>query len=161
MEDTPARARGFACIALDNVKSPENVGGVMRAAGVYGANLVVINGHRLAKRVRHQTNTVKAHRHVPVLHVEDVLEALPFDTVPIAVELLEGAVPLPRFWHPPRAFYIFGAEDQTLGRRITERCAHRVMVPTRHCMNLAACVNVVLYDRLAQGYAAAEARAMG
>ncbi len=28
---------------------------------------------------------------------------------------------------------------------------HVVYVPTRHCMNLAATVNVVLYDRLSKG----------
>lgn len=38
-----------------------------------------------------------------------------------------------------------------LARRVLDRCTHRVMVPTAFCMNLAATVNVVLYDRLAKG----------
>jgi tRNA(Leu) C34 or U34 (ribose-2'-O)-methylase TrmL len=50
--------------------------------------------------------------------------------------------------HPESAFYIFGAEDGTLGARVLERCRDRVMVPTNGCMNLAATVNVVLYDRM-------------
>ena len=30
------------------------------------------------------------------------------------------------------------------------QCMHTVQIDTRHCMNLAAIVNVVLYDRLAK-----------
>ena len=57
---------------------------------------------------------------------------------------------LPEYQHPERAFYIFGAEDATLGARVLDRCRDRVFVPTVRCMNLAATVNVVLYDRMAK-----------
>jgi tRNA(Leu) C34 or U34 (ribose-2'-O)-methylase TrmL len=70
--------------------------------------------------------------------------------VPVAVDLIEGATSLVEFKHPERAFYIFGAEDQTLGRRVLDWCKNVVYVPTDRCMNLAATVNVVLYDRLAK-----------
>ena len=50
----------------------------------------------------------------------------------------------------PRADLSGGAEDATLGDRILSRCASVVYVPTRFCMNLAAAVNVVLYDRCAK-----------
>lgn len=141
--------RGFSAIALDNPKNGENVGGALRACGCYGANLVVLGGER-PKRIRHCTDTQKAWRHIPTLLVEDVFDALPFDCVPIAVDLLADATALPTFKHPERAFYIFGAEDSTLGARIVDRCRDAVFVPTRHCMNLAATVNVLLYDRLAK-----------
>ena len=142
--------RGFACIALDNPKSGENVGGALRAVGCYGADLVVLGGGRPKRLLEHPTNTIKAHRHVPTIRVADVFDAIPHDCVPVAVDLVEGARPLPDYVHPDRAFYIFGAEDTTLGRRILSRCRDRVMVPTRYCMNLAATVNVVLYDRMAK-----------
>jgi tRNA(Leu) C34 or U34 (ribose-2'-O)-methylase TrmL len=71
--------------------------------------------------------------------------------VPVAIEFIEDSIALPKFTHPKSAFYIFGAEDQTLGRDILDRCKHVVMVPTAYCMNLAATVNVVLYDRMAKG----------
>lgn len=45
---------------------------------------------------------------------------------------------------------ISGAEDATLGKRITDKCRDVVYVPTTGCMNLAATVNVVLYDRMAK-----------
>jgi len=71
--------------------------------------------------------------------------------VPVAVELVEGAKPLTEYKHPARAFYIFGPEDGTLKKKITDFCDDVVYIPTEGCMNLAATVNVVLYDRLAKG----------
>ena len=139
--------RGFACIALDNPKFDVNIGGVFRAAGVYDADLIVVSKGRFR---RWPTDTTKAWRHIPTLRVESVLDAVPYNCVPIAVDLLEGATPLPEYVHPERAFYIFGAEDATLGKRILDHCRDRVVIPTNHCMNLAATVNVVLYDRLAK-----------
>ena len=105
---------------------------------------------RFRAGLKHSTNTMKAYRHMPMLKVEDVFDARPFNTAAVAVDMLEGATPLPEFKHPERAFYIFGAEDATLGARITDKCQFTVMVPARYCMNLAACVNVVLYDRMAK-----------
>jgi tRNA(Leu) C34 or U34 (ribose-2'-O)-methylase TrmL len=151
-------ARGYFCLALDNAKTAENIGGVLRAAYCYGAAQVVVSGDRAKAGLNHATNTPKAHRHMPVfIGTDDPLEPRPFDCQVVAIEVLEGATPLQRFWHPARALYVFGAEDNTLGRRITDRAQHVVYVPTRACMNLAACVNVVLYDRLVKLGAAVEA----
>lgn len=87
---------------------------------------------------------------MPVLRGEDLRDFIPFDAVPVAVDLVDDAVELPHFIHPQRAFYVFGPEDGTLGKATLEWCKHKVMIPTRNCMNLAATVNVVLYDRLAK-----------
>jgi tRNA(Leu) C34 or U34 (ribose-2'-O)-methylase TrmL len=142
--------RGYACIALDNPKTPANIGAACRAAHVYDAGLIVVSGQRFK---RSGTDTTKAWRHVPLVETADVFDAIPFDCVPVAVDLVDGAHPLPRYVHPERAFYIFGAEDGTLGRRILDRCRDKIMVPTKFCMNLAATVNVVLYDRMCKGVA--------
>jgi tRNA(Leu) C34 or U34 (ribose-2'-O)-methylase TrmL len=82
--------------------------------------------------------------------VADLFDAIPHDCVPVAVDLIEGARDLTHYTHPERAFYIFGPEDGTLGKAITDRCHDKVFVPTAFCMNLAAAVNVVLYDRAAK-----------
>lgn len=142
--------RGFACIGLVNPKSLANMGGALRAAGCYEASLVAISGPRPARISRMVTDTMKAYRSIPTQLVDDVFDALPYDCVPIAVDILPGALPLPEYRHPERAFYIFGAEDATLGKAITSRCRDAIIVPTSYCMNLAATVNVVLYDRLAK-----------
>ena len=139
--------RGFCCIGLDNPKTDINVGAVLRAAGVFRADMVAISGHRYG---RAPTDTMKFYRHLPLLQVDDLHEVIPFDCVPVAVELVERATPLTEYKHPERAFYIFGAEDATLGKRVLSWCRDVVYIPTNGCLNLAACVNVVLYDRLSK-----------
>jgi len=141
-------AKGFAAVGLFRPKRSENVGGVMRAAHVYGAAMVAIQGDRTP--VTSRLDATKAWRSIPVLRDEDLFALASYGAVPVAVDLVEGAVPLPEFEHPERAFYIFGPEDGTLGRQHLDRCAHSIMVPTAYCMNLAATVNVVLYDRMAK-----------
>jgi len=136
-------------IGVDRPKDIHNFGGILRAAHVYGAAGIVLAGDRYTKA---SANTTKAERHIPLFRVADVFDCLPYDCVPVAVDLLEGATPLPQYVHPERAFYIFGAEDNTLGARITDRCRDKVYVPTAYCMNLAATVNVILYDRMAKQF---------
>ena len=64
--------------------------------------------------------------------------------------MIEGATPLPHFQHPEQAFYIFGPEDGTISQKVINNADDVVYVPTVGCMNLAASVNVLLYDRLAK-----------
>jgi tRNA(Leu) C34 or U34 (ribose-2'-O)-methylase TrmL len=142
--------RGYSVIALDNPRNPINIGSALRACGCFDAKLMVVGGPGRG-RMRQPTDTNGQHRHLPLIRVPDVFDAIPFNCVPVAVDLLEGATPLPEYEHPERAFYIFGAENATLGARILDRCRDRIMVPTAYCMNLAATVNVVLYDRMAKG----------
>lgn len=137
--------RGFAAIGLDNPKCANNVGGVMRAAGCYGAAMVAISGHRMRNV---STDVNKQWRTMPVIETEDLRLVIPYDCVPVAVDLVQGAQSLVAYTHPQRAFYIFGAEDATLGERVLSWCRDVVYVPTHGCMNLAATANVVLYDRL-------------
>jgi len=137
--------RGFSCIALDNPKSDVNVGSALRAAGVYGVDLIVASGTRYKHSA---TDTRNQHKHTPFIRNKNVFDALPLDCVPVAVDLVESAISLPEYKHPERAFYIFGAEDATLGKRVIDKCRDVIYVPTDGCMNLAATVNVILYDRL-------------
>jgi tRNA(Leu) C34 or U34 (ribose-2'-O)-methylase TrmL len=137
--------RGYSCIGLDNAKYSLNIGSALRAAGVYGAGFVAVSGKRYSGA---KTDTMKAHKHMPLIETDDLYKLVPYSCVPVAVEILDGAIPLPKYTHPERAFYIFGAEDQTLGERVLSWCRDKVYIPTNGCMNLAATVNVVLYDRL-------------
>ena len=140
--------RGYAAIGLDNPKTPANIGAALRACGCYRAAMMVLAGPRPVKLTQCRTDTTKTYKHMPLIMTEDVFDAMPHDCVPVAVDLLPEAQNLIHYKHPERAFYIFGAEDATLGARITDRCRDVIYVPTNRCMNLAATVNVVLYDRM-------------
>lgn len=138
---------GFACIGLYAPKTDYNIGGALRAASCYQVSLVAIQGR---KRVRHITDTLKAWRHIPILRVASLLDILPFNCMRIGVEITPDAQDLCAFVHPQRGMYIFGPEDGSLNTAVLEKCHAVVRVPTRGCMNLAATVNVVLYDRLSK-----------
>jgi tRNA(Leu) C34 or U34 (ribose-2'-O)-methylase TrmL len=68
----------------------------------------------------------------------------------VCVELAENAISLPEYTHHDKAFYIFGPEDGTISQEVINRADDVVYIPTVGCMNLAATVNVLLYDRLAK-----------
>ena len=132
-------------------KTSINVGCALRAAQIYGAAMVSVCGDRSRfKYKRASTDTTKGYRHLPLVPTADLRSVTPFDCVPVAVDLLPDARSLVNYVHPERAFYIFGPEDGTLGKAVTDWCRDVVYVPTTGCMNLAACVNVVLYDRMAK-----------
>ncbi|WP_269621126.1 RNA methyltransferase [Zhongshania sp. BJYM1] len=143
--------KSYACIGLFNPKSPENIGSVMRAAGCYGVNSVFYTGTRYDKAKAFYTDTQKVYETLPLIGVNELQDVIPLGCVPVAIELIEGAKPLTTYKHPAQAFYIFGPEDGSLKKEITDFCEDIVYIPTEGCMNLAATVNVVLYDRLAKG----------
>lgn len=144
--------RGFVAVALVQPKTPANVGSVLRAVGCYGANLCIVEGERGKNSLitSNATDTMKAWRHIPTLLTADIFDSIPIGAVPVAVDLMPQAGSLVDFIHPESAVYIFGPEDGTLGERHARLGMARIFVPTRFCMNLAATVNVVLYDRMAK-----------
>lgn len=127
------------------------MGSILRAAGCYQAKSIRYTGERYARAKSFSTDTKNAHLNIPVTQVDNVID-LDSDQnlVKIGVELVEGAIPLPQFVHPENALYIFGPEDGSLSQHIVDQCQQIVYVPTIGCMNLAATVNVLLYDRLAK-----------
>lgn len=135
--------RGYAAIGLYHPKCNENVGSVLRAVGCFGAGMVAVEGQRYTVAC---TDTTKMYKHVPLLTGE-LRSLIPFDCVPVAVDLVEGASSLHSYTHPERAFYVFGPEDGTLGKSVLGWCRDVIYVPTVGCLNLAGTVNIVLYDR--------------
>lgn len=82
--------------------------------------------------------------------VEWKKESKPLDILkgtPVCVEIHENSIPLTVFEHPKDAVYVFGPEDGGVPQVIRQHCHWFVHIPAFHCLNLAAALNVVLYDR--------------
>lgn len=137
--------RGFAGIGLLNSKNEANVGAAMRAAFCYNAKFIVIAGRRYKRQL---TDTPATLKHIPLFETENLFDVMPRDCVPVAIEVVEKSISLPKYTHPERAFYIFGPEDGSISKSVLDKCRDIVSVPTKICMNLGATVNVILYDRL-------------
>jgi len=137
-------------IGLIDPKSPSNVGAVMRAAGCYSADAVYYTGQRYAKAARFNTDTKQMTDKIPLQNVDDFIALKTAKRKLICVDLVEGAIPLPQFEHPEQAIYVFGPEDGSVNQTLVDAADSVVYMPTKGCMNLAASVNVLLYDRAAK-----------
>ena len=148
------KPKSGAHIALTNPQSPTNVGAVMRAAGCYRVDSVIYTGVRFDRVKKFHTDTQQAGRKIPLSSVDSILghltESENDDIKIVCIDLIEGAVSLPDFTHPANALYVFGPEDGTVEQDVIDKADAVVYIPTVGCMNLAATVNVVLYDRLAK-----------
>lgn len=144
--------RGYFAVGLCLPRDPKNVASALRACGAFEAAFLAYSGKRYEK---HAADTQKAYRHMPLMRAGDnpgdILDMLPYDCVPVAVEVDDRAQMLHHYRHPERAFYVFGPEDGSIPEDVTMRCRDVVRIPSRFCLNLAAAVNVVLYDRTAKG----------
>jgi len=147
-------------IVLHNPKYPHNVGAAVRACSNFGAKAVLFTGDRVSlepdKRKGYRLpreERMKDYEHIVLLN-----DAYPFNRfnkkiIPVAVEKRENAEPLTYFQHPENAVYIFGPEDGSIPQVMLQHCQRFLVIVSKHCLNLAAAVNVVLADRITKlGY---------
>ena len=141
-------------IGLINPKSPGNVNSVMRAAGNYDVSKIFYTGTRYKRALQNQGRSVnlsrKVSNNVTTSGVSCLLDAVEKGMTIVCVELATNAISLPEYQHPENAFYIFGPEDGSIEQAVIDKADAVVYIPTIGCMNLAATVNVLLYDRLAK-----------
>ena len=142
-------------VILIDPKFPHNVGAAVRAASCYGVGQVWFTGDRVQlvgeRRFRlPREERMRGYQEVELRHSEVPFDAFDRRTVPVAVELRRNAESLIDFVHPEHAVYVFGPEDGSLDRAVLGLCHRFVVIPTRHCTNLAAAVYTVLYDRHAK-----------
>ena len=142
-------------VVLVDPKFPHNVGAAVRAASCYGIGQVWFSGDRVQlvgeRRFRlPREERMRGYQDVELRHSDQPFDAFDATAVPVAVELRRNAESLIDFVHPERAVYVFGPEDGSLDRAVLGLCHRFVVIPTRHCTNLAAAVYTVLYDRHAK-----------
>ena len=122
----------------------------MRAAGCFGVDAVFYSGGRFERAREFDTDTRDVASRIPLQRYENLPLALSAGQSLICVEFALGAQSLTSFIHPENAFYLFGPEDASLQQSVVSVADSVVFVPTEGCLNLAATVNVVLYDRMAK-----------
>ena len=90
---------------------------------------------------------MKGYQDVELIHYDPFFDQFPAGTVPVAVEVRANAEPLFSFEHPEAALYVFGPEDGSIPKPLLAHCHRFLVIPTRHCLNLATAVATVLWDR--------------
>lgn len=144
-------------IALIDPQYAHNVSMVVRLASCYGIPQVWFTGDRVRtdldelKRLPREER-MKGFKDVDIIHYDHVFDQFPKDVVPVAVEVREGSEPLHLFEHPENALYVFGPEDGSIPAALLRHCHRFIVIPTRHCLNLATAVSTVLWDRQVKRY---------
>ena len=140
--------RGFFAIGAEGISKPMNLGNLVRSAHAFGASFVFLVDADYAVRTA-RSDTSRAEFQLPVYDYASVdALRLPRGCRLVGCELLDEAVDLPSFRHPPNAAYVFGPERRSLSPAMLARCHHVVRIPTRFCINLAVAGAVVMYDRV-------------
>ncbi len=143
-------------VILNNPKYAHNVGAAVRAASCFGAKVVLFTGDRIDVEASKGKGKYRLPREERMKGYKDVIivkDDYPFNrftksVIPVAVEVRENAEPLPTFVHPERAIYVFGPEDGSLPQVYLKHCQRFITIPSKHCLNLAAAVYLILYDRI-------------
>lgn len=91
---------------------------------------------------------MKQYEDVEIRHYDKPLEQFPRGVVPVCVEIVEGATQIHEFEHPENAVYVFGPEDGGVPSVVKAHCHRYVVLPTKHCLNLASAVNCLLMHRV-------------
>jgi len=140
--------RGYFAVGVDGISKPMNLGNLMRIAHAFDASFFFsINAQ--VKLADAQSDTSNAQGTIPVYAFGSADDfRLPVGCRLVGVEITDDAVELPRFRHPLRAAYVFGAERMSLSAEVLKRCEFVVKIPTRFSINVGMAGAIVLYDRL-------------
>lgn len=130
----------------------DNIAAAVRAASAFGIKQVWYTGGNIngdATRLPRELRMYKDR--VELIHHSKPLDMLPGAARPIALEFKASYYDLVYFHHEQHDVYVFGPERGGVPNHIKSLCHYVVSIPTFHSLNLAAAVNVVLYDRTAKG----------
>ena len=125
-----------------------NLGNLVRIAHAFDASFFFSIAPRL-KLSDANSDTSNAEGQLPFYsfnHPDDF--RLPMGCRLVGVEITDDAVELPRFRHPIRAAYVFGAERFSLSPQMLSLCEFVVKIPTRFSINVGMAGAIVLYDRM-------------
>ena len=150
-KNAPPVGRSPAVVLWDP-KFAHNVAGAMRLISCYGHGQLWFTGDRVRLDIEARgriprEERMRGYKDVDLYSYERPLEQFPRGVVPVAVELCHGAERLHQFEHPEHAVYVFGPEDGSLPPTVLAQCHRFLVIPTRHCLNLATAVATVLWDR--------------
>ncbi|MGB8602430.1 MAG: RNA methyltransferase [Rhizomicrobium sp.] len=140
--------RGYFAVGVDGISKSMNLGNLIRIAHAFEASFFFSVNARV-KFSDTESDTSRASLSMPSYNYDTADEMrLPVGCSLVGVEITEDAVELPRFRHPHRAAYLFGAERNSISPQMLKRCEFVVRIPMRFSINVGMAGAIVLYDRL-------------
>lgn len=147
-------------VVLYDPKYIHNLGAAIRSCACFGISRLYwtgsrldfsTNSHKWRKRLARipREERLRGFRSVRFQRHDRPFDLFPPHAIPICVEV-QPSQSLRTFEHPEPPYtpvYIFGPEDGHVPASIRALCHRFVHIPSHHCLNLAAAINIVLYDR--------------
>jgi tRNA(Leu) C34 or U34 (ribose-2'-O)-methylase TrmL len=140
-------------IILYNPKYAHNLGAAVRACSCFNARAVIFTGDRITLRTDKgkyrlpREERMKDYQEILMINDDYPLNRFSKKVIPVAVEVRDNSEDLKYFDHPKNAVYIFGPEDGNVPQTYLRMCHRFIKISTNYCLNLAAAISVVLYDR--------------
>jgi 23S rRNA (guanosine2251-2'-O)-methyltransferase len=143
------------CTVLHSLKSPQNVGTIVRSHVAFGGGPVVFVGHHKPWQFRKGTQAFsrKLERLAELIFLpdDDSFFAWCSDNryMSVAIEISSAAAQLPQFAFPARAAIIVGNEGLGLATGFLERCDNVVAIPQfgpAECLNVGVSCSIALYE---------------
>lgn len=138
--------KGFFAIGIENPKTEENIGTLIRSAKQFGASFVFTIGNRYKKQI----SAVKLDEKLPILNFKDVVDFKKCvgDDIHISlIELTDEAISLQKFIHPKNCIYILGSEDNGISKELLDLANTSIIIEGNYSLNVAVAGSIVMYNR--------------
>jgi tRNA G18 (ribose-2'-O)-methylase SpoU len=138
-------------VAIENWQHDMNIGTIVRNANAFNVSAV----HIIGKRHWNRRGAMVTDRYLDIYHHESVeaFAAAVGDCHIIAVDNLDGAVPLSKTTLPEKVVLVFGGEGPGLSREMQEAAEMMVMIEqlgSTRSVNVGVASGIVMYAWLRQ-----------
>ncbi len=122
------------CTIINSLKSPQNVGMIVRSHVAFGGSELIITGHKLPWQFKKGTEAFsrKLEKQCVIKHIPDQFETLQWckdnNYTSIALEIASPPVFIDEFTFPERVALIVGSESTGLDKDFLAHCDHILTV---------------------------------
>ena len=156
--DTIFQGNRMFCTVLHNLKSPENIGIIVRAHVAFGGDeIIVISSTPWKITKRTQAFSRKLEKLCNLIFFKDDNEFFDWckkeNISPIAIEITSPPNFLPNFKFPKRSAIVVGNEGIGLSEEFLQRCSTTITIPQYgqvECLNSAVSCCIAMYELVRQ-----------
>ena len=134
-------------IAIENWQHDSNIGTIVRTANAFNVSKV----HIIGKRHWNRRGAMVTDRYMTVQHhqtINNFVDSTPGMTY-VAVDNIEGAIPLNKLTMPMQCVLVFGGEGPGLSTEMLQICQNTVMIEqfgSTRSVNVGVAAGILMYE---------------
>ena len=149
------------CTVIHSLKSPENVGMIVRSHAAHNGSEIIFTGNELpwAFKKGSQSFSRKLEKQAEIIYIKDPIEAIEYvrknGYSPIALEIAENSEFLNTFSFPQKVALIVGSEKDGLPKSFLTLCDSIVTIPQYSSvgsLNVAVSASIVMYELMKKSH---------